>query len=129
MKILLIDDSKVTRLACEPALARAGYQVTTASDGQQGLRVARETNPDIILLDMMLPKMSGIDLLQTLKNDPAMAHVPVIVLTSLSQKNEAKLLRAGAAAYVEKTEVLANSSVALIQTIERVLVSRQHIKK
>jgi CheY-like chemotaxis protein len=121
MKILLIDDSKVMRAACEPALTRAGHQVITAADGEHGLQLVRDAKPDVVLLDMMLPKMSGLDLLQALKQDPAIAHIPVIVFTSLSQKNEAKLIKAGAAGYLEKTELLANNSTGLTQAIEKAL--------
>ena len=120
MKVLLIDDSKVMRAACESALGRAGFSIITAADGEQGLKLLRESKPDLVLLDMMLPKISGVELLQAIKQDPALAPIPVIVFTSLSQKNEAKLLKAGAAAYLEKTEVLANNSAGLIQTIEKI---------
>ncbi len=120
MKVLLIDDSKVMRVACEGALGRAGHQVISAVDGDQGLKLVREAKPDLVLLDMMLPKMSGLDLLQAIKQDPAVAQIPVIVFTSLSQKNEAKLVKAGAAAYLEKTEMLANNSAGLLQAIERI---------
>jgi CheY-like chemotaxis protein len=120
MKVLLIDDSKVMRVACEGALGRAGHQVISAVDGDQGLKLVREAKPDLVLLDMMLPKMSGLDLLQAIKQDPAVAQIPVIVFTSLSQKNEAKLMKAGAAAYLEKTEMLANNSAGLLQAIERI---------
>ena len=121
MKVLLIDDSKVMRAACESALGRAGHGVITAADGEQGLKLVHDTKPDLILLDMMLPKMSGLDLLQAIKKDPALTGIPVIVFTSLSQKNEAKLLRAGAAAYLEKTEVLSNNSAGLIQAIDKLM--------
>ena len=120
MKVLLIDDSKVMRVACEGALGRAGHQVISAVDGDQGLKLVREAKPDLVLLDMMLPKMSGLDLLQAIKQDPAVAQIPVIIFTSLSQKNEAKLMKAGAAAYLEKTEMLANNSAGLLQAIERI---------
>jgi len=120
MKVLLIDDSKVMRVACEGALGRAGHQVISAVDGDQGLKLVREAKPDLVLLDMMLPKMSGLDLLQAIKEDPAVAQIPVIIFTSLSQKNEAKLMKAGAAAYLEKTEMLANNSAGLLQAIERI---------
>jgi len=119
MKVLLIDDSKVIRAACESALGRAGHEVITAADGEHGLKLVHEAKPDLILLDMMLPKMSGLDVLQAIKNEPALAAIPVIVFTSLSQKNESKLLKAGAAGYLEKTELLANNS-GLIQAIEKI---------
>ena len=97
-KVLLIDDSKFLRKANEMALARSGYEVFGATDGEEGLRLATEKQPDVIVLDMMLPKISGPQLLQLLKKDPRTAKIPVMVLTSLSQKNEEKLIEDGAAA-------------------------------
>jgi DNA-binding response OmpR family regulator len=69
MKILLIEDSKFQRIANERALVKAGYGVIQARDGEEGLRIARENIPDLILLDMMLPKLSGLDVLRALKGD------------------------------------------------------------
>ncbi len=66
-KILLVDDSKFLRLATERALARAGYEVVTAPDGEQAVALARERQPDLIMLDMLLPKMTGLDVLKVLK--------------------------------------------------------------
>ena len=87
MKILLVEDSRFLRLATERALTTAGYEVISAGDGDQALRLAREHVPALILLDVMLPKMSGPDVLKALKQDPATAAIPVMMLTSLSQKN------------------------------------------
>ncbi len=102
-KVLLVEDSKFLRMANECALCRAGYLVSTAADGEQALQVANDTLPDIILLDMMLPKISGPDVLKALKANPATRNIPVVVLTSLSQKNEEKLMHEGAVAYFEKS--------------------------
>jgi CheY-like chemotaxis protein len=102
-KILLVDDSKFLRLATERALARAGYEVSTASDGEHALEVAREKKPDVILLDMLLPKMAGPDVLKALKSDPVTAGIAVVVLTGLSQKNAARLQQDGACAFLEKS--------------------------
>src|SRR5579872_2196147 len=66
-KILLVDDSKFLRLATERALARAGYEVSATTDGETALQMAREKKPDVILLDMLLPKMTGPDVLKALK--------------------------------------------------------------
>jgi CheY-like chemotaxis protein len=122
--VLLIDDSKFLRRANELSLRKAGHQIITASDGEEGLRHARERKPDIIVLDMMLPKLAGADLLQVLKGDPATANIPVIVLSSLPQKNEQKLMAAGAAAYLEKSSLaLDESSSELSRTITKVLFS------
>src|ERR1700728_4612089 len=106
MKILLIEDSKFQRIANERALVKAGFAVIQALDGEDGLRAARENIPDLILLDMMLPKLSGLDVLRTLKADVLVKHIPVIVLSGLGQGNEAKLLAEGAAAFLVKSEKL-----------------------
>lgn len=104
-KILLVDDSKFLRLATERALARVGYTVITANDGEHALVLAKEAHPDVILLDMMLPKMTGPDVLKALKGDPATAAIAVVVLTGLSQKNAARLQQDGAYAFLEKSEL------------------------
>jgi CheY-like chemotaxis protein len=104
-KILLVDDSKFLRLATERALAKAGYDVVTASDGEQALETARACKPDVILLDMLLPKMTGPDVLKALKKDPETAGIAVVVFTGMSQRNAGRLQQDGAAAYLEKSEL------------------------
>jgi CheY-like chemotaxis protein len=122
MKILLIEDSKFQRIANGRALVKAGYDVIQAGDGDEGLRLSREHIPDLILLDMMLPKLSGLDVLRALKTDLRVKHIPVIVLSGLGQANEAKLLKEGAAEFLLKSETsLENNSSVLIQVIERAL--------
>ncbi len=122
MKILLIEDSKVQRTANGRALIRAGYDVVYAADGEEGLGAARENIPDLILLDMMLPKMSGLDVLRALKADVLVKHIPVIVLSGLGQGNEAKLMKEGATAFLMKSgESFENNSVALIQALQSLL--------
>lgn len=104
-KILLVEDSKFLRLGTERALTRAGYEVTTAVDGEDGLRAARERKPDIILLDMLLPKMTGPDVLKTLKKDPETSRIAIVVLTGMSHKNSTRLRQDGACAFLEKSEL------------------------
>lgn len=104
-KILLCDDSKFMRLATERALVRAGYEVSTATDGEQALHLARDLKPDLILLDMLLPKITGPDVLKALKKDPATARIAVVVFTGLSQKNAARLQKDGAFGFLEKSEM------------------------
>ncbi|HTZ82051.1 MAG TPA: response regulator [Candidatus Acidoferrales bacterium] len=106
--ILLVDDSKFLRLATERALARAGYDVLTADDGEQALRTAREKRPHVILLDMLLPKISGLDVLKALKKDPIMAGIAVVAFTALSNKNAERLQRDGVCAYLDKSELNLN---------------------
>jgi CheY-like chemotaxis protein len=118
MKILLVEDSRFLRIAIEKALAKAGHEVTGIADGREALLAARSSLPAIILLDMMLPGLDGTGVLKELKQDASTSHIPVIVLTGLSQKNEAKLKEAGAAAYIEKSSLnLAQNAEALLQVI------------
>ena len=128
MNILLIEDSRFMRRAIELALINAGYHVDGANDGEQGLRVARQSPPDLILLDMMLPKVTGQNVLASLKQDPATAGIPVIVLTSLSQKNGTRMVEAGATGYLEKTDALLDQgAAALIRAVEHALSDAKSI--
>jgi len=129
-KVLLVEDSKFLRMANEHALSRAGYLVSTAADGEEALQVASDKLPDIILLDMLLPKMSGPEVLKALKANPATRNIPVVVVTSLSQKNEEKLIHEGAAAYFEKSTLqLDKSSDLLAATVATVLRRVNHQKE
>jgi CheY-like chemotaxis protein len=120
--ILVVEDSRFLRLANERALVRAGYSVATAADGEEGLRMACRNVPDLILLDMMLPKLGGPEVLQALRLEPLTAQVPVIVLSGLSQRNEARLKEAGATAYFEKSRLdLDSHSDVLVQVVRRTL--------
>src|ERR1039458_9280382 len=103
IKILLVEDSKFLRLATERALARAGYEVSSAADGEEALQMAREKLPDLMLLDMLLPRMSGPDVLAALKKDPLTKGIPVVVLTGMSQKNAVRLRGDGAIGFLEKS--------------------------
>jgi CheY-like chemotaxis protein len=119
MKILVIEDSRLLRSAMEKVLAKAGHDVVAAGDGQQGLRLAQELHPDVILLDMMLPSLDGTEVLRQLKKAPLTRHIPVIVLSALAQKNEMKLKLSGAAAYFEKSNLrLDDDGVALLRVIQ-----------
>jgi len=115
--ILLIDDSRFMRMANERALSRAGYKVLGADDGQKGLELAKQHRPDLILLDMLLPKLAGTEVLRRLKSDPETSSIPVIVLTSLSEKNKEKLVGAGALDLLEKNDALARDSALLIKAV------------
>jgi putative two-component system response regulator len=121
--VLVVDDSKFLRVDREHILKKAGYLVLTAVDGIEALSVARERLPDLILLDMMLPKLDGPSVLRALKADPATARIPVVVVTALSQKNEGKLMHDGAAAFLEKGLLIA-SDAPLLHTLKQVLDSR-----
>ena len=121
MKILVVDDSKFQRTIIQRTLARGGHTVLIASDGEDGLRQARQDSPDVILLDMMLPKMDGPTVLQALKGDTSTAQIPVVVLSALSQRNESKLREAGAAAFFQKSESgIEKGLESLVELVSRV---------
>jgi CheY-like chemotaxis protein len=129
-RVLLVEDSKFLRLANERALSKAGFNVTTAADGEEAVQIANDKLPDIVLLDMLLPKLSGPEVLRILKASPVTMHIPVIVLSSLSQKNEGKLLGEGAAAYFEKSSLgLDKNSDGLAAMIEAVLARVESARK
>jgi len=124
MKILLVDDSKLQRVAVQRILVKAGYEVMLATDGEEGLEAARQGLPELILLDMMLPRLDGIGVLEALKKDNRLAHIPVIVMTGLSQRNEEKLKMAGAASFYQKSELgVEKGADALLQLVGRVAKS------
>jgi DNA-binding response OmpR family regulator len=86
VKILLVDDSKTMLRENERTLLKAGYEVLCAEDGEMALQLASEHKPDLILLDMILPKLSGPEVLARLTKDAATAGIPVVVLSSLTEK-------------------------------------------
>lgn len=121
-KILLIEDSQFMRIAIDRALTAAGYTVKTAVDGDAGLKMTRDMRPDLILLDMMLPKTPGLEVLRALRKDSATASIPVIVLTTLSERDEKILLAEGASGYLDKSEKLfENDATILVDAIETIL--------
>jgi CheY-like chemotaxis protein len=84
--ILVVDDMAIFREPIAASLRLAGYRTFCAGDGEEALRVTRERLPDVILLDISMPKMDGITFLKQLRADPAIAHIRVILLTALSEK-------------------------------------------
>jgi CheY-like chemotaxis protein len=109
-------------MATETALSKAGYCVVTAGDGEEALRIASDRIPDLILLDMLLPRLGGVEVLKALRKNQLTASIPVIVLSSLPQKNEAKLLVDGATAYFEKSKMeLDKNAESLIQLVTTTL--------
>jgi len=123
VNILIVDDSRLLRISNERALVKAGHNVISAEDGEAGLRLALEHKPDLVVLDMMLPRLSGPDVLRAIRNDPETASIPVLVLSALPQCNENKLLSEGATAYFQKSGLLGDhGSTHFVEAVERVLV-------
>ncbi|HTS06213.1 MAG TPA: response regulator [Candidatus Eisenbacteria bacterium] len=122
MKILLVEDSRFLRIAMERALARAGYKVVSAEDGLQAIEVAGQERPNLILLDMLLPKMSGQEVLAALKNNPSTAGIAVVACTGLSPKNAARLKKDGVCAFLDKSALeLEKGSEKLLAAVAEIL--------
>lgn len=84
-KILLVDDEPEIVEICRDYLKASGYDVVTAKDGAQGLSSARREKPDLVVMDVMMPEMDGYATYQSLREDPATCHIPVILLTAKTQ--------------------------------------------
>jgi len=120
-RVLLVEDDRFLRKAAEVVLQRAGLMVTTAEDGIAALRAVHDERPDLVLLDMIMPRMHGFEVLRALKNDPATADIPVIVLSNQGQESDREqAFSAGAVDYLVK----ANLSLRdLSAAVERVLTA------
>ncbi len=98
--LLVIDDDPSARELINRFMLKEGYTVYTADDGEMGLKMARELHPDVITLDVMMPRMDGWSVLNALKSDPQLSSIPVVMLTMVSDQNMGYAL--GAADYVTK---------------------------
>jgi CheY-like chemotaxis protein len=105
LTILLVDDNVHLQIAFKKVLTSSGYRVELASDGEEGLRLAQSIRPDVILLDMLLPKLGGVEVLRALKANRPTATIPVIALSGLPMSNEARLRRDGAISYLQKSNL------------------------
>ncbi|MCW2925309.1 MAG: response regulator with CheY-like receiver domain and winged-helix DNA-binding domain [Thermoleophilia bacterium] len=102
-QIVVIEDEDAIRDVVAYNLEREGYLVATAKDGRAGLQLVRDTSPDLVLLDLMLPELDGVDLCRELRADPATTAIPVIMLTARGEEADVVLgLGVGADDYVTK---------------------------
>ena len=96
-KILVVEDDLVTQRVLSARLEINGYEVITAQDGEEGLKKARKESPDLVMLDLMMPKMTGYEVCRMLKFDDKYKNIPIIVLSALDQQDEReKAVKAGA---------------------------------
>ena len=101
--ILYVEDNEFNRKIVRQLLVRTSYRLIEATDGEAGVTTAREAAPDLVIMDIQLPKLSGLEATRQLRNDPATAGIPIIVITSFALAGDEKKARdAGAAAYLAK---------------------------
>lgn len=115
-RILLVEDDRHLRRACAEGLRRSGFTVIAAADGAEGLRAAGKDAPDLILLDVLLPRLSGLEVLREIKSDPATRDIPVLVISNSSKPQDIEeLMRLGA------VDCLVKSNLSLSELNERVV--------
>ena len=103
--ILFVEDEAALQKTLGEILKQEGYEVIPALDGEVGLRLAKDKNPDLILLDLILPKVHGIEVLKKLKEDKETKGIPVIVLTNLGEiKDINRVVELGATTYLVKAQ-------------------------
>jgi two-component system alkaline phosphatase synthesis response regulator PhoP len=117
--ILVVDDEQDLLDLIEYNLRQEGYEVILAEDGQEGIQKAREHMPDLVLLDIMMPQMDGIEVCDRMREDPDLSHIPIIFLTARSdEKTEIEGLNKGADDYITKP-ISTNKLVSRIKAVLR----------
>lgn len=102
-KILIIEDEQTLIKALVQSLGESGYKIETAEDGEEGIKKIKSFKPDLVLLDLILPKMDGFSVLAEMKKDPKLSDIKVIVLTNLSDVAD-KVLKMGASDCLIKSD-------------------------
>ena len=112
--ILLAEDDRILRKAGEATLRKKGYAVIAAVDGEDALAKAREHQPDLILLDVIMPKRQGFEVLAMLKGDAATRDIPVIMLSNLQEESD---VRKAAVGYLVKSNVPLDALAAKVAEV------------
>jgi len=123
-KILVVEDDKFLRRACSSALTQRGFSVVVGVDGEEGLSLAKSHLPDLILLDLIMPGMTGFDVIDGLKRDLATAEIPILVISNSSaDEGMQRAIKMGADGYIVKSNISLDSlcdsvAVMLEQSVE-----------
>ncbi|MEY4723149.1 MAG: hypothetical protein RLZZ324_662 [Candidatus Parcubacteria bacterium] len=117
-KVLIVDDDAFLSGIYATKLDMEGFEVVSARDGEEGVKTALKELPDLILMDVLMPKVDGFEALKKIKADPTTAKIPVIMLTNLGQKEDVeKGLSEGAADYLIKAHFVPAEAVAKIKKV------------
>lgn len=120
-KVLIVEDDTFLAGIYANKFEKEGFEVRSAADGEQGFQLAQKELPDVILLDILLPKMDGFEVLEKLKADAKTKKIPVVLLTNLGQKEDVdKGLKLGAADYLIKAHFMPQETV---EKVKKVLAS------
>ena len=117
-KILLIEDEPALQQTLGDFLKSAGFNVVSAFDGLSGVEMAKKEKPDLVILDLILPKKNGFEVLTDLKKNPATSVIPVMVLTNLESAEDVdRALEGGASAYLVKTNYRLEEVLEKVKTL------------
>ena len=117
-KILIVEDDKFLRELIARKLTDEGFEIVEAVDGEDGIKKIKETKPDLVLLDLILPNIDGFEVLSRVKGDVSLASIPIIILSNLGQKEEVeKGLELGAADYLIKAHFTPGEIIEKIKNI------------
>jgi len=120
MHVLIVEDEEVLAKVLAEKFEKSGYDVSIAGDGEEALTLAAKVKPDAVVLDLLLPKKSGFEVLEALKNDAELKMIPVVVVSNLGEDSDIKrALSLGAADYYVKSEHPINE---IIEKIKNVLI-------
>ncbi|MBI1961433.1 MAG: response regulator [Parcubacteria group bacterium] len=114
--VLLAEDDQFLRRMYATKLSQAGIETVLAEDGKQALDCARKAKPSLVLLDILMPKMDGFEVLAEMKKDPNLKDVPVVLLTNLSEVEDvARAKKLGASEYLIKAHFLPSEVLAMVR--------------
>ena len=115
-KILLVEDEPMLSNLLKQRLEKEGIQVTAAHDGEEAVKLLKQDKPDLILLDIILPKMSGFEVLEEMKGDPTVQSAPVVVVSNLGQDSDVeKAQKFGAVGYFVKAQMSIEDLVSKVK--------------
>jgi|SRR5579884_2406388 len=117
-RVLVVEDSKFLRSGFEKMLSRGGFEVITAADGEEGLALAGEHIPDVIVLDWIMPRVQGAEVLSKLKQDPKTSQIPVIVISGIQKENGVETSSStGAAMFLDKNNLNLSSLASYVDRL------------
>jgi len=117
MKVLIIDDEKGILKMYSEYLETSGVETITATDGETGIKIAKEQKPNVIFLDIIMPRYNGLDVLKDMKNDPDLKNTPVFLLTNLpAESSSPKAKELGAAGYLVKANYEPKSLLEIVKS-------------
>ncbi len=116
--VLVVEDNELNMKLFEDLLQTQGYRVLSAAHGLDALSLVRQHRPDLVVMDIQLPEISGLEITQVMKADPTLRHIPVIAVTAFAMKgDEERMLRGGCSAYIAKPISVAQ----FLETVKRFL--------